>query len=676
MKCLYCFDVIILGCFCGNLYAEIVTDGSLGTSGIKILTAPNYIISEDLGRRQGNNLFHSFSHFNVLPGETATFQADANVGNIFARVTGNELSTINGIISTAQSTANLWLMNPNGWLISNHARFDIHGALHITTANAIGFGQGDKFHADPKQISQLSIGTPLTLELDRPSQAVITIDQADLQLPEYQIVSFTAPKLNFIQTAITEPGGQILLGGLGTGVWSLDARQGLKGQQPANGEIILTGYYEDSIGGIKLITANKINVLTRTLNLDKANMNTDSSDNTDAGNITIQAEDMHLSNLSNISSNSNRSDTNSNSGDIAVILINDLYMTGDSSIYSYNAGLKGGTINVTADHINLDQNAVIGVNNLGMGEPGQLFITSNTLNLSQGGTFDSSTLMEGKGGDLNIKTKQLTITDPETFIASVAVGEGSGGKINIQSEQITVANHAQITASSEDTGDSGTIIVGATGQLRLDNAEIRTEAKKSDGGAIQINADIVFLRHGQITTSVNGDFGDGGDITIKSNNLVMDSGFIQANTDAAKASGGDIQIDAKHIFASGNILLVDGDQNMQYAPHSQLNVIQAAAKHGTKGNINLNTVELNIAGQLLPLDSRFLTQFNINDNPCQVIRGQPLSSLVAIGNGGLPTSAIDLVTTSLDHYLTPEDLSLLAPSRDNSFKLSCPIRGL
>ncbi len=712
MKHIPWLTVIILTSTLTISYAEVVTDGSLGNVGIQTLTAPNYLIGENLGQRQGANLFHSFTHFNVLQGETATFQASAHVNNILARVTGNEVSTINGTLSTNQSNANLWLVNPNGWLLGSHSRFDINGALHITTANAVGFGPGEKFYADLKQTSQLSTGEPLTLELDKPSQAEITIDQADLQLPAHQTASFTAPKVNLNQSALSAPGGQILLGGLSPGVWTLDAQQGLKGQQPAQGAISLTGHYAISLGQTKALpkpitTSQKglikggivkteaidgglIQFLASSVNLQDAiveqsavsggqsgniaitantvalgqgsRLSSNVVEKGDAGNISIQADDMQLADGATISSNSQFA-SEGDAGHVQIGLGHNLNMAGNSSIAAYNNGSgAGGVINITAGHIRLDTDSAVRVNSNDTGVAGQLNITTNTLDLSHGGTIDSSALAQGQGGDIAIQAHQIAMADPESFVTSSAFGAGQGGRVTIQTDQLDVAKQAQIRTLSEGTGNAGKIQLKVNGQLRLDNAQITTQAKQSDGGAIQINAGTVFLRHGQVTTSVEGPQGDGGDITMATSNLVMDGGFIQANTAAKNAFGGDVKIDAKRLFASGGEVLVGGKTRLQYDPQSRLNVIQAAAEQGVSGNVTVNTVELNLAGQLLPLDSRFISHTDISDNPCRVLRGQKLSSLIAKGHGGLPATAADMPIAPLGHYLPPS--------------LSCPEMGL
>src|SRR5262245_54534159 len=48
---------------------DIRTDGSVGAA--QTLAGPKYLIPQTLGRLSGNNLFHSFSVFNVGAGETA-----------------------------------------------------------------------------------------------------------------------------------------------------------------------------------------------------------------------------------------------------------------------------------------------------------------------------------------------------------------------------------------------------------------------------------------------------------------------------------------------------------------------------------------------------------------------------------------------------------------------------
>lgn len=97
------------------------------------------------GKPSGTNLFHSLEKFNVNKDQTANFKVapeNANITNILTRVTGGDVSKINGTIKvTGGNNPNLFLMNPAGFIFGNGAKLvDFTGSLTVTTANGIGFG--------------------------------------------------------------------------------------------------------------------------------------------------------------------------------------------------------------------------------------------------------------------------------------------------------------------------------------------------------------------------------------------------------------------------------------------------------------------------------------------------------------------------------------------------------
>ncbi|TAF58898.1 MAG: filamentous hemagglutinin N-terminal domain-containing protein, partial [Oscillatoriales cyanobacterium] len=94
------------------------------------------------GQLSGNgaNLFHSFSQFNLSEGQIANFLTNPNIQNILGRISGSNISVINGLISVSGGNSNLFLMNPAGIVFGQNARLNVPGSFFATTATGIGFG--------------------------------------------------------------------------------------------------------------------------------------------------------------------------------------------------------------------------------------------------------------------------------------------------------------------------------------------------------------------------------------------------------------------------------------------------------------------------------------------------------------------------------------------------------
>lgn len=90
------------------------------------------------GATRGENLFHSFSEFNIGQSERVFFYSPEGISNILSRVTGSRTSNIDGILGTVgESDAALFLMNPNGIVFGENASLDVQGAFTATTAAGI-----------------------------------------------------------------------------------------------------------------------------------------------------------------------------------------------------------------------------------------------------------------------------------------------------------------------------------------------------------------------------------------------------------------------------------------------------------------------------------------------------------------------------------------------------------
>ena len=130
--------------------AQVVTDGTLGQAAT--LSGPNFQIPSELGKTVGANLFHSFIEFNLQKGEAAVFTGPENVENILGRVTGGKTSNIDGLIQSEIADANLYLLNPSGFLFGKNAEIDVDGAFSVHASEKLKLeGEGVFDAVDPDQ---------------------------------------------------------------------------------------------------------------------------------------------------------------------------------------------------------------------------------------------------------------------------------------------------------------------------------------------------------------------------------------------------------------------------------------------------------------------------------------------------------------------------------------------
>lgn len=151
---------ISLSLIASSVNGQIAPDGSLPTN----VEQQGNVTEITGGEQAGSNLFHSFQDFSVPTGNKAFFNNGIDINNILSRVTGGNVSSIDGLIR-ANGSANLFLINPAGIIFGDNARLEIGGSFFGSTATGIEFEDGTEFASTNTATPALTINAPIGLNL-------------------------------------------------------------------------------------------------------------------------------------------------------------------------------------------------------------------------------------------------------------------------------------------------------------------------------------------------------------------------------------------------------------------------------------------------------------------------------------------------------------------------------
>ncbi|MBD2441047.1 S-layer family protein [Nostoc sp. FACHB-110] len=569
-----CLSAICIWTFCSNgVHAQVTSDNTFKT----VVESATNSYTIKYGTRVGNNLFHSFSQFSIPTNSSASFDNVTDIQNIFSRVTGGNISNIDGSIS-ANGKANLFLLNPAGIIFGKNASLSIGGSFIGTTANSIKFDDGNVFSTDRTQSPVLTMKVPIGLQLGNNAGAIQV--QGKLEVPTGKTLALVGSQIDLTKASLIAPNGWVEL-------WA-GRNADIKMDNPTGWQLASSTATADwgtiSLQQDSLVDASGIN----------------------GGEIYVQGRGLTLKDGSSIQSN-----TSSGQGrGITVKTTEFVDLLGSSSPGQIGRGL--GTL----------------INSGATGRAGDIKIETKYLRMTNGARLQSTTSgNNSRSGDIKIQATDIELFGANPFATPFGVylptdittiiqggNNNQAGSITIEAARIRTVNGGVISSDILNIVNRKLTATGRTG-----NISIRaTESFEIAGGT-------PTLRSG-VTTSVQpSGVGQAGNITIETGQLRLSNGGAIRSTLAGNGTAGNIIIQAKDVAVSDPIIeplsqLVSGintsvgknivgsggtinltADNLKVFNGGQ--ITSSTQGQGSAGSINLQVKNLDIQGLSQPLSN-------------------------------------------------------------------------
>jgi filamentous hemagglutinin family protein len=339
-----------------------------------------------------------------------------------------------------------------------------------------------------------------------------------------------------------------------------------------------------------------------------------------------------------------------------------LFFTGIDAASQAGSSGKAGNVNVAAATLSIFDNGAINASTGNSANGGEVSVAvAGALTIDGSGAnpqhltgigSSSQRSATGAGGDVKVTAGTLNIARNGNITASTS-SPGAGGNVQVSAGAISLSGPGgAIAASSGSTGRAGSLAISSPELEILDDARISTSAASANGGNISLSiGDLLYLRQGAITTSVNGTLGNGGNILVDPQRLVLDRSQIIAQ--AVGGNGGNITIQANNYLASADSL------------------VSASSQLGISGTVSIIGQEMGLNGGLVPLPSDLRGAAAIEREACGGYRARPRSSLSPGGATGVPPD-LDLPAPAL--YLGSRDRMPSSPQAHRPNASPAPIR--
>jgi len=628
---------------------QVVPDATLPVNSVVVPNGNTSVIEG--GTVTGSNLFHSFSEFSVPTGSAAVFNNEAGINNILSRVTGNNISNIDGLVS-ANGNTNFFLLNPNGIVFGPNARLDLGGSFFATSAEAILFADGVEFSAaNPEMTPLLTVSVPSGLQFGDAPGAIVnrsTVDRAEviapldaigLQVLPGNTLALVGGDVQFEGGAVSTGGGRIELGSVGN--------TQVVGIQPADGGLGLNYDGANSFGSVRLVggaivnssgdRSGPIQIRANALEVDRSRITAFNFGDRTGGLIDIDATTVDFIGEGREFFDDRVRD---------VLRINDFtnLETLPFGLLAVSVGTgTGGSVELDAVRVDLRESIYFLTRSIGPGPAGDIranvaeFLEINAAGVVSNTSLDSSS----DSGQVTVNTRQIRLLNSGAIGSENfgSIGRSNTVTVNASESIDLVGVQLRVTEVGDGRTESGNSIVGTSTQgTQAGDVRVTTGALRVRGGGAIISTSILRGRPGNIfVTAETLDFSGVSPGTPSVPSSIFAGSFganVQAGANINVVAGDLIVADGAGILVQNFGSGVGGDINI-VADSIRLNggSIKTGVRFGEGGNLRVEADELRLEDS-----SQILAQVGTATNPVSLS-----SSTGTGGNGGNLTVDADAI---------------------------------
>jgi filamentous hemagglutinin family protein len=593
----------------GLAAAQVIPDATLPENSLVAPGCTACIIVG--GTERGRNLFHSFREFSIPTGGLAVFNNALSVQNILVRVTGANRSSIDGLL-TANGSANLFLLNPNGITFGSNAQLLLGGSFLATTGSRFTFADGSEFSAtNPQAPSLLAVNVPIGLQLGGAKPpGDIQVQGANLAVATGNTLAFVggdmtiAGRDNFAAPGLLAGGfpyvsvnGNLIPTTLGGRVELWSVNQGEVAIANPTGELALSpGTGSISFGTLQLLQQARIN-----------------ASGTAGGEIQVQAGKLLINEESSLLSLTTGDQPGRN------ITVNASEFLQINGVGDYRQRVLDITGLVTS--LSFFRTGIYAFS-FGTGSAGN--ITINTPSFSaRNSAYVATSSLTGQGGSLTINAPD-SINLNEALIATttglkdatnplVVDTSGAGSRLTINTGSLRLENTSILSTIIFSAGRGGDLIVNATRSIDLSSAEpvvfgfdlggeaavggfFSSSIAQADAGNITISTPRLTVRDGASINVSSITQRLAGTLTIHASESVavfgktpsgLYSSQITAGAGVAVADGGNVNITTRQLTVSDGAAI--GVQASGSGSAGSLKIVASTIALDTHGQINGTT---------------------------------------------------------------------------------------